>query len=448
MDRGSPWEVIGEWWVPGKSRNKLPGRLEYSPSQGLKLTLSGKLTKQLPPLQVKQLGQLRGRLQSGELFQLIEPRLRLKSIRASGHGEQVAKARVGVKGQHIRTGTNPRYDAVEVNLTTLREWFHQQWYSYEETEENDDETRVVIEGGNYVETELPNGMTLRIVSVREEYGEDHELTFSDGANLIIKSPSKAHLSKFRETVETFRTMLAMYTGEWNRITEFSALRRGGEETNRYQWFEPQELAREPGRVHSFFMPLSYRDLESRFDQVVSHWFNRQNKIQEITDLYVPLVFGPPIPTEFYIIGLAQAFEGYHRYTVGGGYMDKESYESVRQALVEAIPEEVKTDHRRSMKNKIKYGYEFSLRRRLKELLEKLPDKLVKKVTDDPGRFPNQVADIRNELIHRGTGEQISESVRKEMPRLIGDMVQLATAIVFRELELPSDEIGDALNRLG
>lgn len=67
-------------------------------------------------------------------------------------------------------------------------------------------------------------------------------------------------------------------------------------------------------------------------------------------------------------------EVFSRATTSSEYMPKKDYEKVINAMNGAIPEEVASDHRMSLKNKIEYGNEFAFHKRIKLLLEMLSEK--------------------------------------------------------------------------
>src|SRR5690606_33865056 len=114
-------------------------------------------------------------------------------------------------------------------------------------------------------------------------------------------------------------------------------------------------------------------------------------------LYIPSMY---IHLEF--LTLAQAFETYHRRMYGGEYMSQNQFEIVRQTVTQAIPKGLASDHRDSLKNRIKFGYQYSLRKRIKLILTEVlnPYKdIVIRIVGDYSEFNKKLVDTRNYLTH-------------------------------------------------
>ncbi len=98
------------------------------------------------------------------------------------------------------------------------------------------------------------------------------------------------------------------------------------------------------------------------------------------------------------LSLLQALEGLHRALFSGTYMDPEQYKVVKDALVDAIPNIVSADHRASLKTKIRYGNEISLRKRLNDLAGRLDDAVRIQILGSKD-VPQNWVDTRNYYTH-------------------------------------------------
>ena len=66
----------------------------------------------------------------------------------------------------------------------------------------------------------------------------------------------------------------------------------------------------------------------------------------------------------------------------------------------SIPVNIVPNHRASIKNRLKYGYEFSLRKRLEELINVIPTALTKEyISEKPKEFIDIVTELRNYYTH-------------------------------------------------
>jgi hypothetical protein len=99
------------------------------------------------------------------------------------------------------------------------------------------------------------------------------------------------------------------------------------------------------------------------------------------------------------LSLIQALEGLHRAILPGGYMTADAYEDTRKLMCDAIPKGLSSGHRSTLKSKIQYGYEFSLRKRLAMLVNALDESLRRHILGSSGAIPESWVDTRNYYTH-------------------------------------------------
>jgi hypothetical protein len=95
----------------------------------------------------------------------------------------------------------------------------------------------------------------------------------------------------------------------------------------------------------------------------------------------------------------QALEGFHRALFESNYMDDGSYETVWTTLVDAIPQGLKPEHRDALKTRIRYGNQFSLRKRLNVLANLFPESILTIILGGDGKIPREWIDTRNYYTH-------------------------------------------------
>ena len=105
--------------------------------------------------------------------------------------------------------------------------------------------------------------------------------------------------------------------------------------------------------------------------------------------------------ELKLLALAQAAEAYHRRVYEGQdrYMAPAEYEKdVLPQLQAAIPATLQQSHRQALSNHVKFGNEFSFRRRLTAFFEEHEVALAV-VVPSPGDWIARIVDYRNSLTH-------------------------------------------------
>jgi ApeA N-terminal domain 1 len=149
-------------------------------------------------------------------------------------------------------------------------------------------------------------------------------------------------------------------------------------------------------VHEFFL---LRDsLGNDFNAIIEKWFSLRKKIESPMQLALGIFSSPNLWLHVEFISLMQALEGLHRALMSGQYMPESEYARVAAKLTDAIPKSVASDHQEALKGRIKYGSEYSLRKRLKDLVDPLPTSIKLLILGGPN-VPSQWVDTRNYFTH-------------------------------------------------
>ena len=156
------------------------------------------------------------------------------------------------------------------------------------------------------------------------------------------------------------------------------------------------------------------------------------------------------------LNLAQASEALHRMLYGGRYMEPKDYtDTVCASLLEAIDSSTKEfdlseEFSSSLKNRLSYLYEFSLRKRLKELIrenkECLPEGFLnsRKLREN---FVEAVVYIRNALTHLDQNTDIEAIISpQELNRLSKHLETLFRACLMNAFNVSPEAIKQMLHR--
>jgi hypothetical protein len=129
------------------------------------------------------------------------------------------------------------------------------------------------------------------------------------------------------------------------------------------------------------------------------WFSKAELLRAVYTLFFGSMYFSDMYPRFHFLNLIQAIETFHRNIRKGQYLTETDFEPIRTALTSAIPEGVGSDLRAALTNKIRYGYEYSLRKRLGQLFAELEPQTIKLITDDPATFAGKIVDTRNYFTH-------------------------------------------------
>jgi len=140
-------------------------------------------------------------------------------------------------------------------------------------------------------------------------------------------------------------------------------------------------------------------LGTELGTVLNTWFQKSEILDPAVILYVATLSIDLGYSEFRLLNYAQGLEALHRRVFGGKYVADDKYEPIASAIIKSIPKEVGRDHRSSLEGRIKYGHEFSQRKRIKLLLDDVWTGCLDEFIEDRNNFIDKVINTRNYLIH-------------------------------------------------
>ena len=143
--------------------------------------------------------------------------------------------------------------------------------------------------------------------------------------------------------------------------------------------------------------------------------------------------------EHRFLSLIQAIESFHQRIYGGEYLSDENYKKVYDTLVNAIPNGVKIDFKESLENKLKYGNEFSLRKRLKEIFDKYQE-ILNVFIENKNTFIEKVVDTRNYQTYHDEDLKERSASGKKLYHLTQKLKILLEICLLTELGFSSEEI--------
>ena len=164
------------------------------------------------------------------------------------------------------------------------------------------------------------------------------------------------------------------------------------------------------RIEASFT-IEYDFIKSKLPEYLKTWISKSSVITSACDLYFKRYYLSNIDVETQFLFLVQAIEAYHRQKKGDTYLDPVDYSRVKDTLSTEIKRAVTAANivswaqgevnpkdisslKHSLLNAVKYGNEFSLRRRLKFICEEiLRDylELTESLLENPKVFVHRVA---------------------------------------------------------
>lgn len=197
--------------------------------------------------------------------------------------------------------------------------------------------------------------------------------------------------------------------------------------------------------HPHEMLFLFNDIRDHFQTCLTNWFSKAKLLGSVYDLYFGMMYNDSMYIHQEFITLAQALESYHRRVRNGTYTDPAGFAPIYDRLVGAIPEGTAKDFRDSMTSKLKYFAEYSLRRRLTELLAETAD-LVPKAGLNQGQVVEDIVNTRNYLTHYDESLAAKAKEGQELYELTHLMQMIMRILFMLELGIPRELVGSLLKR--
>jgi hypothetical protein len=156
-------------------------------------------------------------------------------------------------------------------------------------------------------------------------------------------------------------------------------------------------------------------------EVSSHAFKVFRQIYNEHRMSIDFFFSQTYGSNSYIYqqfaDMVHGLEGLHRGLAGGEYMEDDKFKAdILPKLTAAIPVTLDPPFRSSLKDRMQYLNQYSLRRRLRLLVDS-HSTCVSPYIRNPGAFVEQVAGMRNAIAHPKGGGNDAQSTRRHLVML-------------------------------
>lgn len=193
---------------------------------------------------------------------------------------------------------------------------------------------------------------------------------------------------------------------------------------------------------NFYMLRSGMKID--FSIVFKKWFELYETVSKPSQLALSVFSSEKLWLHVEFLSLMQALEGFHRATMEGVYTTQAKYKAIQDTLTNAIPSNVSEGHKASLKARIKFGNEISLRKRLNDLVGRLDLNLRKYIFNNDGTLPGVWVDTRNYYTHWDESSAKSILDGYEMHKANVRMKHFLRALYLELVGIPQDAIFSAL----
>jgi len=361
-------------------------------------------------------------------------------------------------GCHFQKEEMILFNEMSINCSNLDEWISISGLSHHtEFDQGGHLTKMTYEFKP--PTEISAGITDCVISLRFTLNAQYEiagaLNLRQTAFINIKPSTPRSLLSFIEGIfSNVRDFISLGIGRATHINAIigksdvciSRLPSGEVIFNEIQVFmRTRVLNGQASTINRDEMLFSYHDISERFEFYLKNWTDKALLLGPVYQLYFGTLYNPSMYLAHEFLSLAQALETYHRRTVIGKYISDEDYEPQYSTFVDAIKGDISPDFRESLKMKMMYLNEYSLRKRLKDITEKYGN-CISLYIEHQERFISDVCNTRNYLTHYD--EKLSTLAKNghDLFWLVQKMKAALEICLLSEMGMSADTIIGLLNR--
>ena len=395
----------GFWWRPENPETKLVGTALYGPCEGITLELVGSLTPLEEIGRPPQRFDVWGLTVGGKPITLFRAYQTNTGIHLPGYPTSRIEASQAVIGGHYRKPEDVFVHTIEIQFQYLSGWSQTSGITVQHQADNSSnislkaEEPIVLADKNGIKVSAIPSMNMNHHRDGLEIKEWCELRLESGAG------TPRPITEFDPIIHAFQRFLSLAVGESASPAEISA--KTPDEAARIGdkpfWREISlvrklSLRDERRKVEPEEMLFTLRDLQRAQQSIFGRFLEQESRLEAVFDLFFPTYFFDlPPPQE--LLNMAHAIEAFHRATIGGQYLGDAEYENgLKQSFLAAVPLQLSEDFRNSLKRRIDFLHEYSLKKRLKDILRKF-DPLVAPYVGERDTFIRAVTEARNQLVH-------------------------------------------------
>ena len=400
------FEYEGIWWLPDKPEKQVPGTLRFTPNEGAILKLIGSfkdakdINKMLEPEIILGISSNGKNITLHKCFE-TEPNVSVPGLPTSSfYANEV------FVGAHFQKSEDIKFRELFICYSYLDEWVNISGFNIQHP--NEKETVIKYKKPEPIQASIYEDCKIKIfIDIQDTYPTivQKEASIKQITYIRIEHSVEKSLKEYWNIMRLIQNFLSLGVTEpvypltvkgitesikdkpYNLPVEIEIYRHSPEVSKTSKTLYPQDML------------FTFKDISDRFEIFLKNWFEKADTLGPVYDLYFGTLYNPRMYLQHQFLSLIQAIEAYHRRKFEGKYLSDDYYKPIYEKFKEFIKElDIEPSFKKALESKLKYGNEYSLRKRLKDLFEKYKE-VVDDFIEDKDIFINRVVDTRNYLTH-------------------------------------------------
>ena len=399
------FELRGIWWLPENPDQQVSGVLTFNSEDKIRLELIGSF-KQLPDFgksEVEKKDIILGITSDGRLCTLADCYESNSTLNFPGISCQKFESNYLLEGAHWNHLKEIEFEKFSIGFEYLEEWAgHYPIKTNIEKDENNKNT------GFTVNCDFPSKVEFYVnflnAKLSTSYGAQTKdattksTTLQFNSFLDLQPDELKSFEWYRKQIFVIQQLLTLLIGQVTYPNKIIAT-KSSEDREFVNVFWAQNNKQKTKKLIHQDMIITLPEMQHEFCSVLEKWFSNSEELESTYNLFFGALFNSSLYLNFHFLSLMQAIETFHRQVFSGKYIEQEEYDDKSQKIKTNIPTEFPSDLRDALKSRIKYGNEYSLRKRIKGLFESVDKQTRLLVTEDYKSFIGKIVDTRNYFTH-------------------------------------------------
>lgn len=443
------FEIKGVWMRPG-SDLQVAGILIYSNEQ-IRLELFDTIGSEDPS---NKTGVIWGVTETGEEISLFSAfRINFKSHmgKYSLNFETYRASQIFV-GMHCVDLNKTNFYAMEIEFSYLPEWLGETVFKTQGSEIGArsiriNEPELILIDIPYIDAKLKGSGMIR--SSNDQY---RKAEFTSVSTLKLVPNESRSFEWFEKQLNTLQKLMTVLTGRGiyildliftgDEIERNELMNKSYSVYNKHKLFIRQRPVKLETKITEDSFILSYKNVKSNFGTIVNKWFESEEKMDVVYDLFTGEYFGITHTTKSFS-NLMQSIEAFHRRNYPGTLIESNDFDLYLSELNNYIKDTAPSKLKDKLMGSVKYSNELSLRKRLIELTNSLSLEARELIFGDEKslkKFIQKLVNTRNYLTHYD--QKGSSGIIETENRIfaIQRLKAFMTILIFKELGIKEEEI--------
>ncbi|NTZ06209.1 hypothetical protein FCJ61_06360 [Burkholderia metallica] len=439
------FEKSGFFWLPSSPEKKIPGTLRILDGGNISLEIVGSFGDSFDSLnRDMNIGRIVGHIESDKLVTLERCFYKTRSLSFGGIEKSSIRANKALIGVSYDYGEEVLINQLQFSVDGIDEW-------------------IGICG-----IKVDHQFESKTSSIRYFPPENISITLNDGLRLVITFtwtlPSSPITTEAKITQKTY---FALASSEARPLDDFiSAAHKitnlvgfAADETVCLEsvtvasnsltagningkpilekislFYTSLPFTKDRPKINRHEMLFNFPQIRSDWERIVKNWFSAYDLIDPALNLYFSTKTGVHRYLDGKFLALAQGLETYHRRISSEKQMDENSFDSLKESLIEGCPEK----YRDWLSGRLQHGNEINLRKRLNRIIEPFNDVIGSR--DYQKRLIRSIVNTRNYLTHYDQSLEAESSTGIDLWHLCRKMEAIFQLHILQVLGFPPEQI--------